>query len=251
MKIEALQPEADVTEIMERGEELLDDSITARGYVIREPAAPYGKKKLVDLSKINFKALRKEFAKERRRMEIEKLRGAINSALEKMVRLNKTRMDFLEKFQRMIEEYNQGAVNLEEFFERLLKFVRELQEEDKRGVSEGLSEEELAVIDLITKPEMKLTKKEEGQVKRVARELLETLKREKLVLDWRKTQSTRAAVRVTVEDKLDELPRVFSREIYNQKCNVVYQHLFENYYGEGRSVYGAPGMMPGPSSRPL
>ncbi len=247
MKIEALQPEADVTEIMERVEELLDDSITARGYVIREPAAPYGKKKLVDLSEINFKALRKEFAKERRRMEIEKLRGAINSALEKMVRLNKTRMDFLEKFQRMIDEYNQGAVNLEEFFERLLKFVEELQEEDKRGVSEGLSEEELAVFDLIARPEMKLTKKEEGQVKRVARELLETLKREKLVLDWRKTQATRAAVRVTVEDKLDELPRVFSREIYNQKCDVVYQHLFENYYGEGRSVYGAPGMMPGPS----
>ncbi len=110
----------------------------------------------------------------------------------------------------MIDEYNQGAANLEEFFDRLLKFVRELQEEDKRGISEGLSEEELAVFDLITKPEMKLTKKEEGQVKKVARELLETLKREKLVLDWRKTQATRAAVRVVVEDKLDELPEVFT-----------------------------------------
>jgi type I restriction enzyme R subunit len=139
----------------------------------------------------------------------------------------------------MIDEYNQGAANLEEFFERLLKFVKELQEEEKRGVSEGLSEEELAVFDLITKPEMKLTKKEEGQVKKVARELLEPLKREKLVLDWRKTQATRAAVRVAVEDKLDELPRVFTREIYTQKCNVVYQHIFESYYGEGRSVYAA------------
>jgi len=137
----------------------------------------------------------------------------------------------------LIDEYNQGVANLEEFFERLLKFVKELQEEEKRGVSEGLSEEELAVFDLITKPEMKLTKKEEGQVKSIARELLETLKREKLVLDWRKTQATRAAVRVAVEDKLDELPRVFTREIYTQKCNVVYQHIFESYYGEGRSVY--------------
>jgi type I restriction enzyme R subunit len=126
---------------------------------------------------------------------------------------------------------------LEEFFERLLKFVKELQEEEKRGVSEGLSEEELAVFDLITKPEMKLTKREEGQVKSIARELLETLKRERLVLDWRKTQATRAAVRVAVEDKLDELPRVFTREIYTQKCNTVYQHIFESYYGEGRSVY--------------
>jgi len=239
LKIDALQPEADVSEVMEKVEDLLDDSITAKGYVIREPVIPYGKKKLIDLSEIDFKALKKEFAKERRRMEIEKLRGAINSVLEKMVRLNKTRVDYLEKFQQMIDEYNQGAANLEEFFERLLKFVKELQEEEKRGVSEGLSEEELAVFDLITKPDMKLTKKEEGQVKSIARELLETLKREKLVLDWRKTQATRAAVRVTVEDKLDELPRVFTREIYTQKCNAVYQHIFESYYGEGRSVYAA------------
>ena len=63
------------------------------------------------------------------------------------------------------------------------------------------------------------------------------LKREKLVLDWRKTQATRAAVRVAVEDKLDELPVVFTRKIYTQKCNAVYQHIFESYYGEGRSVY--------------
>ena len=86
-------------------------------------------------------------------------------------------------------------------------------------------------------PEMTLTKKEQGQVKKVARELLETLKREKLVLDWRKTQATRAAVRVTVEDKLDELPVAFTREIYAQKCNALYQHIFESYYGEGGSMY--------------
>jgi type I restriction enzyme R subunit len=239
LKIEALQPDADISKVMEKVEDLLDESITAKGYIIREPVIPYGKKKLIDLSKIDFKALKKEFAKERKRMEIEKLRAAINSALEKMVRLNKTRVDYLEKFQRMIDEYNQGAVNLEEFFERLLNFAKELQEEEKRGIAEGLSEEELAVFDLITKPEMKLTKKEEGQVKKVARELLETLKREKLVLDWRKTQATRAAVRVTVEDKLDQLPEVFTRDIYTQKCNTVYQHIFESYYGEGRSVYAA------------
>jgi len=239
LKIEALQPEAVISSVMEKVEDLLDESITAKGYVIREPVTPYGKKKLIDLSEIDFKALKKKFSKERRRIEIEKLRGAIHAALEKMVRLNKTRIDYVEKFQRMIDEYNQGAANVEEFFGRLLKFARELQEEEKRGVSEGLSEEELAVFDLISKPEMRLTNKEEGQVKSVARELLETLKREKLVLDWRKTQATRAAVRVTVEDKLDELPRVFTRDIYTQKCNAVYQHIFESYYGEGRSVYAA------------
>lgn len=163
----------------------------------------------------------------------------IKAALEKMVRLNRTRVDYLEKFQQMIDEYNQGAANIEEFFARLMAFVKELQEEEKRGVSEGLSEEELAVFDLITKPDMKLTKSDERQVKKVAHELLATLKREKLVLDWRKTQATRAGVRVIIEDKLDELPNVFTKDIYAQKCNAIYQHVFESYYGEGRSVYAA------------
>ena len=239
LKIESLQPGVDVSQIIEEVERLLDKSISARGYVIREAVDIYGKKKLVDLGRIDFKALKKEFTKERKRMEIEKLRGAINSALERMVRLNKTRADYLEKFQRMIDEYNAGAANVEEFFERLLKFVNELREEEKRGVSEGLSEEELAIFDLITKPDMKLSKQEEAQVKKVARELLELLKREKLVLDWRKTQARRAAVRVVIQDKLDELPPLFVKDIYNRKCDAVYQHLFENYYGEGRSVYAA------------
>ena len=43
------------------------------------------------------------------------------------------------------------------------------------GIAEKLSEEELAVFDLLTKPEISLTKKEQNQVKKVARELLETL----------------------------------------------------------------------------
>ena len=80
LKIEALQPEVDISQIMDKVEDLLDESITARGYVIREPVTPYGKKRLIDLSQIDFKALRKEFAKERKRIEIEKLRGAIHAA---------------------------------------------------------------------------------------------------------------------------------------------------------------------------
>jgi type I restriction enzyme, R subunit len=71
-----------------------------------------------------------------------------------MMRLNKTRVDYLERFQRMIDDYNEGAANLEEFFERRLKFVKDLQVEKKRGVSEGLSEEELAIFDLIAKHEL-------------------------------------------------------------------------------------------------
>ena len=74
------------------------------------------------------------------------------------------------------------------------------------------------IFDLLTKPEITLTKAEEREVKKVAKQLLETLKREKLVLDWKKRQTTRAAVRYTIETVLDELPRTYTPELYQQKC---------------------------------
>ena len=103
--------------------------------------------------------------------------------------------------------------------------------------AEQLSEEELAIFDLLTKPEIKLTQAEEREVKKVAKQLLETLKREKLVLDWKKRQATRAAVRYTIETILDELPRVYTPELYERKCEVVYQHVFDSYYGQEKGLY--------------
>jgi hypothetical protein len=35
------------------------------------------------------------------------------------------------------------------------------------------------------------------------------------------------------------LPRVFTPELYQQKCDLVYQHVYDSYAGEGKSVYGA------------
>ena len=86
---------------------------------------------------------------------------------------------------------------------------------------------------------MKLNKTEEIEVKKVAKELLETLKREKLVLDWKKRQATRASVRYTVETVLDHLPRVYTPQIYEQKCEQVYQHVFDSYTGLSGGVYAS------------
>jgi type I restriction enzyme R subunit len=45
-------------------------------------------------------------------------------------------------------------------------------------------------------------------------------------------------VRITIEYALDEgLPRAYSREIYETKCAAVFEHVYESYEGEGRSVY--------------
>ena len=87
------------------------------------------------------------------------------------------------------------------------------------------------------RPAPELSDDEKAQVKRVAEELLAILKRGKIVLDWRKEQSTRAAVRVAVEETLDRLPEKFTRQIYAQKCDAVYQHVFDSYWDDGHSVY--------------
>lgn len=69
--------------------------------------------------------------------------------------------------------------------------------------------------------------------------LLKTQKEAKLVLDWRKKQRTRADVYATVKTILDDLPRAYTPELYQQKCDLVYQHVFDSYQGEGKSIYAA------------
>jgi type I restriction enzyme R subunit len=225
---------ADISGIMEQVSGVLDESIATEGYVIRPSAVEAN---YIDLSKIDFDLLRQQFNTGRKAIEVQKLRTQIAVKVAKMVQLNKTRMNFLEEFQRMIDEYNSGATNIETFFARLMAFMQKLSEEDKRAISEELTEEELTIFDLLTKPEVTLTKAEEREVKKVAKELLQKLKSEKLVLDWKKRQATRAAVRYTIETVLDELPRTYTPELYQTKCNVVYQHVFDSYTGQGGGLY--------------
>ncbi|MGD9706405.1 MAG: type I restriction endonuclease subunit R [Candidatus Delongbacteria bacterium] len=236
-KIRALTPLANISVVMQQVEDLLDRSIATEGYLIRESQGEYGDD-LVDLSHIDFKALAEKFKPGRKRTINEKLKGAVASKLSAMVRVNKTRMDYLEKFQAMIDAYNAGTLNAEEFFKRLMEFAQNLNEEEKRGVGEQLTEEELALFDLLTKPKIELNPADRERVKATARALLSTLKESKLVLDWRKRQQSRAEVRVTIEKLLDEgLPRVYSPDLFEQKTSAVYQHVYEAYYGAGRSIY--------------
>jgi len=236
-KIRSLIPEADISKLMEDVEELLDESIATEGYIIGDSAHPH-LKRLVDLSKVNFEELKIRFESSHKRIEAEKLKGAINSKLKQMVRLNKSRTNYLEQFQKMIDEYNSGSMNIELFFDKLVAFAKDLNDEGKRSISENVTEEELAIFDLLTKPDLTLTEKEKDAVKKVTRDLLGILKREKLVLDWRKRQQSRAQVLITIQDVLDRgLPRIFTPELYQQKCNLIYQHVYDSYYGQERSVY--------------
>jgi len=235
-KIKALAPPVDISEVMQQVEELLDRSIAPVPYIIKED----DDQPLHDLSQIDFEKLKEKFNQGRKRTEAEKLRALLSMKLETMLTENPTRKDFMEKFQKLIDAYNSGSLNIEMFFKELVDLTADLQIEDQRAIRENLSEEELALFDILTKPVPELAEKEKAQVKKVCKELLETLKAEKLVLDWRKKDRARSDVRRTLEIVFDRgLPESYDEGIYNEKCELAFHHIFTSYYGAGESVYSA------------
>ena len=191
----------------------------------------------VNISDIDFDALGemvKRTAKPRI-SDAEKLKNLIQLKIGPMVERNRTSQDLQEKFQSLIDQYNNGAYNAEQFFEELKKFIHELDEEDRRGVREGLNEEELAIFDLLCK-EVQLSEKEREQVKSIAQQLLEKI-RDDLVIDWRKKQQAKARVRDHIQQVLDGLPESYDDDKWNNVFDSVYQHVYQAYRGRGESVY--------------
>ena len=82
-----------------------------------------------------------------------------------------------------------------------------------------------------------LTKTEEAEVKKVCRELLATLKREKLVLDWREKQQAKAAVMQTLKMEIRRLPALYSKDIRAEKMARAYAHVYDHYSGADRSAH--------------
>ena len=222
---------ADITEVMGDISNLLNKSIV--GITIKQSGPP-----ALDLSKINFEALAKRFKNSKHKnTDLEVLKAAIRAQLEKLIQLNRTRTDFQEKFEDLIESYNAGSRNIEELFTELVKLSQNLSVEQERHVRENMTEEELVIFDILTRPAPELSPDERTEVKKVARQLLTRLKA-LLVLDWRKRQNSRARVENEIKDALDTgLPRVYSPEIYQRKCSAVFEHLYEKYPERDASIY--------------
>jgi type I restriction enzyme R subunit len=221
----------DISTVMGEITDLLDQSIT--GHAIRDQGPP-----ALDLSKINFEALAQRFKDSKHKnTDLEVLKAAIRAQLEKMIQLNRTRADFAEKFETLIESYNAGSRSIEELFQELLNLSNSLNDEQERHVRENMSEEELVIFDILTRPAPALSTDERAEVKKVARELLTRLKA-LLVLNWRQKSTARSQLKLTIEDTLDSgLPRAYTPELYNQKCSAVFEHVYESYPERGVGVY--------------
>ena len=228
----------DIAAVMEGIRRLLDESIAADPFRVASPSqSRYGQ---IDLSKIDFAALSRRFERDRpTNTDLEHLRAAVRAQLERMVLRNPTRRDYLETFQRLVDAYNTGSRNVEEIFRELIALSQVLTDEQARHVRENLSEEELTIFDILTRPAPELDTEERAEVKRIASALLQRL-HALLVLGWRQKVAVRARVRLAIEDLLDDgLPRAYSKDLYSAKVDAVFDHVYRTYGGDGASAFAA------------
>jgi type I restriction enzyme, R subunit len=226
-------PDIDISAIERKVADLIDRSISVKPYQTSKQS------KIIDLGKIDLSKIKARANEGKTRTEAEKLRSIFSRKLKKLLRENKFRIDFQERLDKIVEDYNLGNINDEEYLDELIKFLNDLIDEDSRHIREKLSVEELAVYDMLMRPNLKLTKPEEIIVKQMVRELLDDLKVHKLVLDWKKRTRTKADVQLTIEDVLwAELPETkYPKTRKLEKASEIYQHVYESYQGNGQSVY--------------
>ena len=230
-------PAADIDKLVDAVDELLDRSVGAEEYVIRAAAEGSEPDPLIDLSQIDFDALAARVAG-RKRAETDRLAAMLKQRAVAAATRNPTRYDLVERIEELIADYNAGSLNIDEYLRRLVELSKTLTDEEQRGVTEGLSEEELAIFDLLTKPDPVLTDAERETVKASAKHLLGVLQ-DKLVLDWRRKTATAADVRASVRRLLDqELPAdPYPRDLFDAKVQAVIDHISTAYGDDGHSVY--------------
>ena len=224
---------ADITGVIRRLQQEVNMSVTVESSTSSDDD-------YVDLGQLDFDKLRQAFQKStNQNMVVFDLQEAIERKLEKMVQQNPLRLEFYEKYKKIIEDYNQGKdlQSVQKAFDDLQGFMQELSEEESRALSEGLDEETLAIFDLLRKPA--LSKKEEEEVKKVAAKTLATLKDEKLRIErWRESTQVTAQVKTIIFDNLQWLPQeAYVDEEVKAKTDLVYQHIYATYQGGNSNPY--------------
>lgn len=221
---------ADVTTIIMQLQQVVNESVVLDTDRVNEP-----EEVSIDLSDLDFDKLRAAFAKtERKNTALFNLQQAVEKKLEQMLRDNPLRLDFYERYKKIIDEYNRGKdkADTQRTFDTLADFIKDLSFEDARAMREQLDEETLAIYDLL-KEGKTLSNKQIEKVKEVAATTLEKLKAEKLRVErWRESRQVTAQVKSFIYDQLLWLPEdVYTDRDVSERSLNVYQHIYTNYPG--------------------
>ncbi len=226
-KLSERRDNADVTELLKQLHRIVNEAIRAQ-----QPGDDQADDLTLDLSQIDMEKLRKEFEKKVRHKAtaLQDIRELIEQKLAEMLARNPTRMDYQRKYEEIVADYNRekDRVTVEETFQRLTELMEELDAEQSRAIEEGLSEEELALFDLLKKDI--LGKAERERVKQASRDLLAVIEARLAELDrfWEKEQ-TKADVKVLILDQvLVSLPTPpFTQEEKAALAGDVYEHVWQ------------------------
>ena len=196
----------------------------------------------VDLSKLNYEALRKAFEKASNKNEVVfDLQKAIEQKIQAMANQNPTRAKFHELYVEIIKEYNQAkdAAAIAKTFAKVENLLQLLSDEEKRAVREELDEPTLAIFDLLLKPE--LSKSERKQVKQVAVETLKAIEAKVTSPNFRVSAQINADVKTNIIINLVKLKTeaAYSDEEVIERSEAVYEFLFSHAKSwQGQSVGG-------------
>lgn len=226
---------ADVTELLKRLHLIVNEAIQTQAQGEDQTDGL-----IFDLSRIDMDKLRDEFSKKVRRKAtaLHDIREIVEAKLIQMLGRNPTRMDYQQKYEEIVEEYNRekDRVSIEETFRRLTELMSELDTEQKRSVEEGLDEDELALFDMLKKDT--LSKADREVVKVASRDLLAAIKGRLSHLDrfWEKEQ-TKAEVEVFILDKIyGNLPSPpFTSQEKEFAAAKIYSHVWQKAVSGGFS----------------
>ena len=186
-----------------------------------------------DISGIDFELLRREFAKSKEKnLVLKDIQDLLQERIAQMLAENPSRINFYEKYQEIIRDYNQeqDRGTIEKAFTDLIRLSHELTEEEKRYIREGFeNDEQLSMYDVLMKDD--LSKEDIKKLKVVAKELLEKIKSQLATMNHPfDKQDTKASIIVTIRDILWEgLPESYSDESINYYRDAVYNYVSQHY----------------------
>ncbi len=226
-KLTERRDSADVTELLKELHRIVNEAIRTQ-----VPGDDQAEGLTFDLSQIDMDKLREEFSKKVRHKAtaLQDVRDIIEQKLAEMLERNPSRMDYQQRYEGIVADYNheKDRVTVEETFRRLMELMDELDAEQKRGVEESLTEDELALFDLLKKDD--LSKGDRERVKQASRSLLAHIEEHLSDLDrfWEKEQ-TKAEVKVFILDEVyTSLPTPpFTIEEKESAAAQVYAHVWQ------------------------
>ena len=218
---------ADVTELLKELHRIVNEAIRTQS-----PGEDQAEGLTFDLSKIDLDKLRDEFSKKVRRKAtaLQDIRDIVEQKLADMLARNPMRMDFQVKYEGIVADYNseKDRTTIEETFRRLVELVRSLDAEQERAARENLSDEELAVFDLLKRDD--LTKADRERVKQASREMLNSIKARLAELDrfWEKEQTKGEVEAFILDEVFIKLPSPpFTPEEKKLVADNVYAHVWQ------------------------